>query len=134
MTLDPQHYEEPTVSTEAQAAAKNEPYTPPAMINDGFTLTAKIAAVPNLHPEVTFSYRPVSWVDQARITQTVPKDAEEAMTHRAREVAKRLVSWSLAGTPTPELLMRLQPGIFFRMESIVLGMGGADEVYQDRKN
>lgn len=89
-------------------------------IDDGYTDQGYIAAVPGLHGELRFEYRPVPYRDRTIITDAVrSKPPAEAAATVAATIARFLVSWSFAEKIEVKNILRLRPrlvdGIYYRI-------------------
>lgn len=105
------------------------------VIYDGLTRSAYIAAVPRLHDELRFTFRPPTKESIGRFFDGLPKKQSTvaAAKYEAEAVASRLVSWSQLdadGKPLPinhKTVAALQPKLFDRLRDIALyGAEGGD--------
>lgn len=102
-------------------------------IEDGYSQSAYIAAVPNLHPALRFKFRPMLTEDRDTITDAL-QSKNVAETHKTLvgAMVSRVVSWSATnskGEPLPVdavSIRRLRPRLFDRMYYIVTGRESGD--------
>jgi len=104
-------------------------------IDDGYTLTAYIAAVPGVHDECEIKYRPALPRQRAGIFEAIgKKKAAEAEDIAARSIAEYVKDWDnirdSAGneiTVSTHAASHLPPKLSHRMFQIVMGNEGGDE-------
>lgn len=102
-------------------------------INDGYTEEGFIAAVPGLHGELRFKYRPFL-VEEEFVLSTAAEKMDPAKGHRAyvSAIAARLVEWSLADRngKTVEIAAasvgKLCIPLWYRLKTIMRGLGPLD--------
>ncbi len=105
-----------------------------SIIYDGLTREAYIAAVPRLHDELRFKFRPPTKESIGRFFDGAKKQSMVAAAqYEATGIAARLVSWSLLDAegntilPAAKTVAVLQPKLFDRIRDIVLyGSEGGD--------
>lgn len=104
-------------------------------IDDGLTYDAYVAAVPRLYNEVRFSFRPVTPDQRTYVYRRIERttDHETENTIAAGTIAKQVKSWDLKkrdGKPVElkvDDIRKVQPRLFNRIFSIVMGTEGWDE-------
>lgn len=104
-----------------------------AFIDDGQTEAAYIAGQERLYPELRFEYRPAlpSELSAYYRLMNATKDAD-ADSVAATWAAARMVSWSVADrsgnpvTANAASMLRLRPGLFFRLLRIIRGDEAGD--------
>lgn len=98
---------------------------------DGWTLAGYVAAVPNGHPEIRFTYRPTPIEERElmvtainRVPDTDPLGANRLL---AKYLASKVKSWSIALPLIADSMLRLKPLIWLRLRDIVIyGTGVSD--------
>lgn len=97
-------------------------------IDDGYTQTKRIAAVPGLHPECAVVYRPVLAAKRTEYALLVGTGNAEKVTAAENDLLVRQVV-SLNGEPLVrrELAGRLIPDLRNKIVNLVLGYSPADE-------
>ena len=104
-----------------------------SILNDGYTEKGIIKAVPRLHGELNFSFRPMSieqFADYGRASDGVTGRRWRQV--QAEVLARHLMSWSEidAGLPAPitaARILKLKPRLFVRLFDIVTGNDVPDE-------
>lgn len=105
-----------------------------AWIDDGYTETGRLEAIPRLMPELTFTFRPMTRDELAGFAAQ-HKNADEKAYARgvAERLAVKITQWSLTkpdGTAVPvtaDNLLRLKNIPFQRLHEIVFGHAVTDE-------
>lgn len=99
-----------------------------AFVGDGYEEPGFIAAVENLHPELTFTFRPLTAEELGDHTaSTAHADERGKRKVVADKLAKKLVSWSLVDqhnnpvSVSAENMLKLKPRVFARLFEIVWG-------------
>ncbi len=102
-------------------------------IDDGYTATKTIEAVPGLHPAASIVYRPALH-SRKRLWQHAAGSSAEAQAKADVEViAEHVVS--INGQPLPkEKVGKLWPALTAKILDLVLGYAGSDEEAADAKN
>lgn len=108
--------------------------TPCGFIDDGYTLPGYIAAEPRLYPALRFQYRPMLAKERARVTEKIlkHKDSAKAEEIAAETVVAHVSEWTLTNSKgeavkiAPENVLRMQPRLFDRLYSIVMGREAPD--------
>ncbi len=103
-------------------------------IDDGYTEDGYIAAIPGLHGEFRFTFRPMLVAERSTVLGKHVLDLPESQQDItfAKAMASRLKSWSLVdknGKPVPinqDVAMRLKPALFRRLFAIIAGTEAAD--------
>ena len=106
-----------------------------AYIHDGYTINGYIAAVPRLHPEMRFVYRPMLVQNRSVIFREIrlATDARKTESIAAAAIKSQLVSWDVvdhqgsAVTIEVPHALRLQQALFQKLFSIVTGDVPSDE-------
>jgi len=108
--------------------------------DDGYTLDGYIAAVPRLHPEVRFTFRPVLYAGRQAWARQMNKtsDADGDTKCSVELICKHVKSWELKHNDAeveikPDTVARLHPQILHKMLDIVLGYAPSEEL-KDVKN
>lgn len=120
---------------------------PPFIIGDGYTESAYLKAIPQVHAEVRFSYRPAPILERVEIIENSSKISNDVSREEylAQEVAKRITRWSLTGEDdrgrpidievSADNLLRLRhPRLFSRFASIVVYSSETGDVDPDIGN
>lgn len=102
--------------------------------DDGYSENAYIEGVPRIHPPVRIRFRPTRSLDRVSVTESIRgKSAETAEQAIIKEVADRIVDWSIVGAdgekvdPTADFILRLKAPLYRRLVSIVFyGTDGGD--------
>jgi hypothetical protein len=101
--------------------------------HDGYTQEGFIAAVPRLHGELRFSYRPALVEERSQLSDLAARMKSHLYDRQvAHFVAGKLVSWDLADPAGAEVgiaaesLLRLHPELFAKLQRIVLGCIACD--------
>lgn len=109
-----------------------------AFIDDDYNETGRIAAVEGLHPEVRFSYRPMTAQEWMRcLSECEGKTLIESREVQAKWLTKKLISWDIrdrSGNPVPatvEKSLKLHAPVFHRLFNIVAGQEKTDAVPLD---
>ncbi len=96
--------------------------------HDGYTQSGFIAAVPRMHGELRFTYRPALVEERSQLSEAARHLKPHLYDrHAAAFTAQKLVSWDLvdanrvAVPVLGEALLRLQPDLFVKLHKIVAG-------------
>ena len=96
-------------------------------VDDGWTFRGFIEAVPNLNPDIRFTYRPCVPEERSDIVEKLAdKPAKIQDQLLARALAARIKSWDIkgeSGEPAPitgDFVRRLQFPLFDRLTGIVI--------------
>lgn len=103
-------------------------------ITDGFTQVRTVPAVPGLHPDLRFVYRPA--LDRERNAYRLKgQSADPAVldAHQTDLIVKYTVSLNGQELKDREKVTRLKPAIRGYLTDLILGYTPADEA-QDAKN
>ena len=96
-------------------------------IDDGFTLTDDLAAIPGLHPAVTTVYRPA--LPKVRLewaAKTAARDVD-ALEKFEVDLLKKQVRTVNGSEPTVDQIRRMNPVVRDRLVSLVLSYTAAHE-------
>jgi hypothetical protein len=100
-------------------------------IEDGYSASKKIEAIPGLHPEVKVLYRPALQAEVKK-WQTIVGNPEQQTKADFDLIQKHVVS--LNGNPIPkEKVHKLNPSIIRQLIDLICSYSPADEE-QDAKN
>lgn len=102
-------------------------------INDGYTEEGFVAAVPGLHGELRFTFRPFTVEERAQVTNGL-RNVQPHLHNRkyAIEAAKKITAWSLRdGADKPvevkaDTVYAIRPALFDRLIDILLGYKPSD--------
>jgi hypothetical protein len=102
-------------------------------LTDSCTRPGHIAAAQQLHGPLRFTFRPALTSERSRLAEAAGEMNPEAFdAHAAGFLAGKLVRWDLhddQGQPvgvSAEALLRLQPELFVKLYSVVLGATASD--------
>lgn len=102
-------------------------------IPDGYTESAFVRAIPNIHGDFRFEYRPMLVEERTPLLAASNSMKPDAYDRKcAAELAKKLVSWDLAdekGNAVPisaANILRLKPKLWGRVFAIVAGLDAHD--------
>lgn len=96
-------------------------------IDDGYTEDGFIAAVPGLHPELRFTYRPVRREERATWGRGLEGCNPAAQTRKTNELlAKHVASWSAVAPITAENVGRLRQTLFDKLFAVVMQERASD--------
>lgn len=99
-------------------------------IDDGYTATKTLDAVPGLHPEAVVTYRPALARQRTEFQFAGQMGAEKSNEAEERLLVKQMVS--LNGTPlNAETVKLVKPALRAKLLELVLGYTGEDA---DAKN
>ena len=100
---------------------------PSPFVEDGYTESAYLAGVEQMHPPLRFAFRPASLAEQNSYNRETSrlKDAE-LERYVSRWMAGRLVSWDLAQAISPKSVAQLKPRLFYRLHGVILGNEAPD--------
>ena len=110
-----------------------------ALIEDGYTITTRVAVRPGIHPEVKFTYRPALASERFEFLRRTDLTGEEKLDHCARILQQHLQTWNVrtkAGAQvetTIQNVRRLQPTLLESLLDIVLGYKPGEQE-ADQKN
>ena len=104
------------------------------LIEDGYTESGYIAAVPQLHPALRFRFRPLLTEERTAFLKSIANTDRSQQDKKATALVKdRLQEWDLCGRDgavvplTADVIKRLKPRLFERLFGIVLGSDAPDE-------
>lgn len=106
-----------------------------AFLEDGYTAKGYLKAVPQLYPEVRFTYRPILPEQRAAFVEAVrkAKDGPGAERRTAAILAKHLLTWDVTDSKgdtvsiTGDRILRLRWALYDRLVAVVLyGTEGGD--------
>lgn len=98
-------------------------------IEDGYTLTKTIEAVPGLHPEVVFTYRAAPGIERNRYSEARGADA---VTKFEDELIKKYTV-DVNGQPL-DPRGQIKPTLRVHFMNLILGYAGSDTHKADVKN
>ena len=104
---------------------------------DGYTEQGYLKAVPGMHPDVRFLFRPMSTPQRAKLLNAGDKTKDQLKLFRLQAEAiieewKLLLEWNItdvAGKALPvtvESMMKLKPRLFFGIIAIITGTEPSD--------
>jgi len=105
--------------------------------NDGYTESAVINALPGIHGEFRFTFRPMTREQRDPLLDYYVKpDKRSAVlaVTMAKKISEHVKSWSLVDSTgnavpvSPEVAQRLKPALFTRIEDIVMGLKAGDTI------
>lgn len=105
-------------------------------IEDGMMFKATLAEIPKLRPGVTFTYRPMGYLDNLEMERNC-KTPEEKLVHVAGRITdawSALPGGNVAVQLTAERMKRMNPTLVMDIIGIVTGMVQATELEVIRKN
>jgi len=101
--------------------------------HDGYTQPGFIRAVPLLHGELRFTFRPALVEQRSQLVDAAGRLKSDAYDrHVATFLAEKLVGWDLADESGRDVaisatnLLRLHPEVFIKLHRIVLGWIASD--------
>lgn len=96
-------------------------------LDDGYTESGYIAALPGLHGEVSFTFRPLTHAQRNAINGKIRDKQSGGETDLiAAALAKFVKSWSLGQPITKAQVAQLRPVLLERMFAIVAGYAPSD--------
>jgi hypothetical protein len=102
-------------------------------LTDFCTRPGYVAAAQQLHGPLRFTFRPALTSERSRLAEVAGEMQPEAFdAHAATFLAGKLVRWDLQGDQgqpiavSDEALLRLQPELFVKLYSVVLGASASD--------
>lgn len=105
----------------------------PNYFPDGYTQSSYIAAVPRLHDELRFAYRPVLIEERNELAALAQGPSRTSYArHAAALIAERLIEWNLRDAAADPLevtatnILRLHPQLFQKLLDVVLGLSPSD--------
>jgi hypothetical protein len=114
------------------------------VIFDGYTEKAYIKAIPRIHGEVRFEFRPMLVEERSQLFEGSGKMSADLYERKsAKTVSQKIVSWSVTQgvidgeeipyPVSPVNFLRLKPALYQRMTSIIVGLdaGDADPLLSD---
>lgn len=97
-------------------------------INDGYTRSAFVEAVPGIHDALTLSYRPCTTEERAQHGDDIASDKLATANKKAAALmGKQIQSWSIPGVkPDQAAMLKLNLNLFNRLYQIALGNDAGD--------
>ncbi len=110
-----------------------------AYIHDGYTRNGHIKAVPGLHPEVKFTFRPATAAQVELILgKTRREQNDDAVTSfHSQVIASHVIEWDIQDEKKRPLeikvdkIRRLQSGVFGKLFGMVIGQIPSEETPQE---
>lgn len=109
---------------------------PSPYIDDGYTEQGYLRAVPGLHPDIRFTYRPMTLAVRGRMMTRGEKckDDAERFTVQAETIVQGnlLLEWNVSdrkGAALPisvENMLKLRPRVFLALVAIIAGVEPSD--------
>lgn len=99
------------------------------LIDDGYTRNVRINAVPRLHGQLDFVFRPASLSERSTYNREVrAKPPEKDYEPGVELIVRKIAKWSIGpDKPTKEQVMRMHPQLYSRVLDCVLGYVAPDE-------
>ena len=97
-------------------------------IQDGQEYDGYIAEVEGLHPSLSFTFRPTSATDQAKLSASIRNvnDQEKKEKIIANWLASRIASWDAEVEVSGEMLLKMHQRPYGRLTDIIHGSAGSD--------
>ena len=98
-----------------------------AFIDDGYTETRTIDAVPRIHPEMVVTYRPTTPQEQAAWAAGLQgKSIPDCKSITAKMLGEHTVSWNFEREVSLDSLLRMKPMLYDKLYQLVFGEYGGD--------
>lgn len=96
--------------------------------DDGYTHDACIAATPDIHSALVFTYRPIMHDERELVVEAIARQttAKSATDLLAQVIAVHVTSWNLACDISPDEIKQLPPELFDKLYATITGMRASD--------
>lgn len=97
------------------------------LIRDGFTEPAYLAAVPRMHAEIRFEFRPMLYREREFFREKIAAGGQTQVNAMAAAIAAHVVHWDVLGEGgkaaaiTVDNVSRLRPIAFAKMYDVIAG-------------
>lgn len=97
-------------------------------IQDGQEYEGYIAECEGIHPSLSFTFRPTSAADQAKLSASIRGITEQSKKEKkiADWLATRVVSWDAGVEITGDVLLTMHQRPYGRLTDIIHGSAGSD--------